>query len=125
MLRLLQVKPFVLRVKPYLKIIGSLVEPGRIKSSTKGNVLEDVTEDKEGERRLEEEEEEFFDENEEALKAPSQLGEEQDALGRQVIIIHFLPIQFVPNTTILCLQDSSARFLVTLATGPPRKVHQA
>ena len=124
MLLLLQVKLFVLRVKPYLKIIGSLVEPGRIKSSTKGNVLEDVTEDKEGERRLEEEEE-FFDENEEALKAPSQLGEEQDALGRQVIRMHFLPIQFVPNTTILCLQDSSARFLVTLATGPPKKVHQA
>ena len=124
MLLLLQVKLFVLRVKPYLKIIGSLVEPGRIKSSTKGNVLEDVTEDKEGERRLEEEEE-FFDENEEALKAPSQLGEEQDALGRQVIRMHFLPIQFVPNTTILCLHDSSARFLVTLATGPPRKVHQA
>ena len=93
MLLLLQVKLFVLRVKPYLKIIGSLVEPGRIKSSTKGNVLEDVTEDKEGERRLEEEEE-FFDENEEALKAPSQLGEEQDALGRQVIRMHFLPIQF-------------------------------
>ena len=124
MLLLLQVKLFVLRVKPYLKIVGSLVEPGRIKSSTKGNVLEDVTEDKEGERRLEEEEE-FFDENEEALKAPSQLGEEQDALGRQVIRMHFLPIQFVPNTTILCLHDSSARFLVTLATGPPRKVHQA
>ena len=124
MLLLLQVKLFVLRVKPYLKIVGSLVEPGRIKSSTKGNVLEDVTEDKEGERRLEEEEE-FFDENEEALKAPSQLGEEQDALGRQVIRMYFLPIQFVPSTTILCLQDSSARFLVTLATGPPRKVHQA
>ena len=124
MLLLFQVKLFVLRVKPYLKIIGSLVEPGRIKSSTKGNVLEDVTEDKEGERRLEEEEE-FFDENEEALKAPSQLGEEQDALGRQVIRMHFLLIQFVPNTTILCLQDSSARFLVTLATGPPKKVHQA
>ena len=124
MLLLFQVKPFVLRVKPYLKIIGSLVEPGRIKSSTKGNVLEDVTEDKEGERRLEEEEE-FFDENEEALKAPSQLGEEQDALGRQVIRMYFLPIQFVPSTTILCLQDSSARFLVTLATGPPKKVHQA
>ena len=64
---------------------GSLVEPGRIKSSTKSNLLEDVTEDKEGERRLEEEEEEeFFDENEEAMKAPSQLGEDQDALGRQV-----------------------------------------
>ena len=124
MLLLSQVKLFVLRVKPYLKIIGSLVEPGRIKSSTKGNVLEDVTEDKEGERRLEEEEE-FFDENEEALKAPSQLGEEQDALGRQVIRMYFLPIQFVPSTTILCLQDSSARFLVTLATGPPKKVHQA
>ena len=124
MLLLFQVKLFVLHVKPYLKIVGSLVEPGRIKSSTKGNVLEDVTEDKEGERRLEEEEE-FFDENEEALKAPSQLGEEQDALGRQVIRIYFLPIQFVPSTKILCLQDSSARFLVTLATGPPKKVHQA
>ena len=124
MLLLFQVKLFELSVKPYLKIVGSLVEPGRIKSSTKGNVLEDVTEDKEGERRLEEEEE-FFDENEEALKAPSQLGEEQDALGRQVIRMHFLPIQFVPNTTILCLQHSSARFLVTLATGPPKKVHQA
>lgn len=62
---------------------GSLVEPGRHKSSNKGNVLEDVTEDKEGERRLEEEEA-FFDENEEAMKAPSQLGEDQDALGRQV-----------------------------------------
>ena len=60
-----------------------MVEPGRIKSSTKGKHLEDVTEDKEGERRLEEEES-FFDENEEVLKAPSQLGEEQDALGRQV-----------------------------------------
>ena len=58
-----------------------MVEPGRHKSSTKGNVLEDVTEDKEGERRLEEE---FFDENEEAVKAPSQLGEDQDAFGRQV-----------------------------------------
>ena len=67
------------------KMTGSLVEPGRIKSSTKGNLLEDVTEDKEGEKRLEEEEEEeFFDENEEAVKAPSQLGEDQDALGRQV-----------------------------------------
>ena len=65
------------------KMTGSLVEPGRIKSSTKGNLLEDVTEDKEGEKRLEEEEE-FFDENEEAVKAPSQLGEDQDALGRQV-----------------------------------------
>ena len=53
-----------------------MVEPGRIKSSTKGKHLEDVTEDKEGERRLEEEEA-FFDENEEVLKAPSQLGEEQ------------------------------------------------
>ena len=60
-----------------------MVEPGRHKSSNKGNVLEDVTEDKEGERRLEEEEA-FFDENEEAMKAPSQLGEDQDALGRQV-----------------------------------------
>ena len=61
-----------------------MVEPGRIKSSTKSDLLEDVTEDKEGERRLEEEEDEFFDENEEAMKAPSQLGEDQDALGRQV-----------------------------------------
>jgi len=61
---------------------GSLVEPGRIKSSSKGNTLEDLAEDKEGESRLEEEE--VFDENEEAVKAPSQLGEDQDAYGRQV-----------------------------------------
>ena len=70
-----------------------MVEPGRHKSSTKGNVLEDVTEDKEGERRLEEEEEEFFDENEEAVKAPSQLGEDQDAFGRQV------------QREVFCMQD--------------------
>jgi len=61
---------------------GSLVEPGRIKSSSKGNTLEDLAEDKEGESRLEEEE--VFDENEEVVKAPSQLGEDQDAYGRQV-----------------------------------------
>ena len=45
--------------------------------------MEDLAEDKEGESRLEEEE--VFDENEEAVKAPSQLGEDQDAYGRQVL----------------------------------------
>ena len=89
-----------------------MVEPGRIKCSTKGNILEDVTEDKEGERRLEEEEEEeFFDENEEAVKAPSQLGEEQDAFGRQVLRMGFLQFKFVQNTDILMVIIMSARFI--------------
>ena len=66
---------------------GSLVEPGRIKSSSKGNTLEDLAEDKEGESRLEEEE--VFDENEEVVKAPSQLGEDQDAYGRQVLSLSY------------------------------------
>ena len=102
-----------------------MVEPGRHKSSTKGNVLEDVTEDKEGERRLEEEEEEaFFDENEEAVKAPSQLGEDQDAFGRQVQWAIFL---YLRRHILIksCLLDFSVnRFLATLATGLPRKGHQ-
>ena len=50
--------------------------------------MEDLAEDKEGESRLEEEEE-VFDENEEAVKAPSQLGEDQDAYGRQVLSLSY------------------------------------
>ena len=49
--------------------------------------MEDLAEDKEGESRLEEEE--VFDENEEAVKAPSQLGEDQDAYGRQVLSLSY------------------------------------
>ena len=48
--------------------------------------MEDLAEDKEGESRLEEE---VFDETEEAVKAPSQLGEDQDAYGRQVLSLSY------------------------------------
>ena len=95
---------------------GSLVEPGRHKIREKGNLLEDLTEDKEGERRLEEEEE-FFDENEEAVKAPSQLGEDKDAFGRQVGGMTLLQENFIDIIF--------NRFLATLATELPRKVHRA
>ena len=49
--------------------------------------MEDLAEDKEGESRLEEEE--VFDENEEVVKAPCQLGEDQDAYGRQVLSLSY------------------------------------
>lgn len=82
---------------------GSLVEPGRIKSSSKGNTLEDLAEDKEGESRLEEEE--VFDENEEAVKAPSQLGEDQDAYGRQVLSLsYFCEAKSLSSSMVIRLQ---------------------
>ena len=100
---------------------GSLVEPGRIKSSSKGNTLEDLAEDKEGESRLEEEEE-VFDENEEAVKAPSQLGEDQDAYGRQVLSLSYPCEAKSLSSSMLILPG---RFSAASVTGLQRKVQRA
>lgn len=64
---------------------GSMVEGRRSSSARTGSaLLPDLAEDLEGETRVEEEV--FGDENEEVLTkgGPAQLGEEQDAMGREV-----------------------------------------
>ena len=65
--------------------------------------MEDLAEDKEGESRLEEEE--VFDENEEAVQAPSQLGEDQDAYGRQVLSLsYFCEAKSLSSSMVIRLQ---------------------
>ena len=82
--------------------------------------MEDLAEDKEGESRLEEEE--VFDENEEAVKAPSQLGEDQDAYGRQVLSFAYPCEAKSLSSSKLIL---SGRFSVASVTGLQRKVQRA
>ena len=82
--------------------------------------MEDLAEDKEGESRLEEEE--VFDENEEAVKAPSQLGEDQDAYGRQVLSLsHPCEAKSLSSSKLIL----PARFSVASVTGLQRKVQRA
>ena len=82
--------------------------------------MEDLAEDKEGESRLEEEE--VFDENEEVVKAPSQLGEDQDAYGRQVLSLSYPCEAKSPSSSMLILP---ARFSAASVTGLQRKVQRA